>query len=276
MIALAVREALEAESAELSIPRFHDPGAYSDVVARIRSGILTPPIVNQIRFGLDTHGYVVVSTDLADYAPPTPTSLAESYAGPYLGEAVLALVGSVVGELQSLAHQNDGRVFHDIMPVHSFRDQQTSASSEVTLELHTELAFVADPPDYLMLFCVRQDPGREAETHLFDSRAAIDRLTAEEFAALAKHEFHFGLDANITGEVDAGGGPYPIFDAATARLLRYDLDLHRRTGREGDAAFRALTEAFLDARLAIRLRRGQLLLVDNKRMVHSRSRFRAD
>ena len=43
-----------------------------------------------------------------------------------------------------------------------------------------------------------------------------------------------------------------------------------------DEAFDALTQALLAFRIAVRLRPGQSILIDNKRIVHSRSQFRAN
>lgn len=43
-----------------------------------------------------------------------------------------------------------------------------------------------------------------------------------------------------------------------------------------DQAFDALTQALLDLRISVRLRPGQFIVIDNKRIVHSRSKFKAN
>lgn len=276
MIELAVREHFEVRGSSFLIDPISVPSHYEVLMEDIGPHILGPSRTVDIRSQLHRNGYVLVSTDLADFAPPTPTSLSEPYDGPYYGEAMLALIAQVVGKLQYLSHQHDGRVFHDVMPIEAYRDRQTSGSSEVLLEMHTELAFVANPPEYLLLFCVRQDQERLAETHLYDSQFALRTLTPGQYIQLTKHGYRFELDANIAGNVEERVAAAPIFDRATSRLLRYDIDLYRPSGPECDEAFDALTHGFQDMRISMRLRTGQMLLVDNKRMVHSRSRFKAN
>jgi len=275
MIALKVREFFEAHAATFSVDPHSAMGHYENFMAENSPQILDPARIFEIRSELVDKGYVLISTDLPDFAPPTPTSLSDHYDGPYYGEATLALIGQVVGTIQSLAHQNEGRAFHDIMPIRAYRDKQTSGSSDVKLEMHTELAFVDNPPDYLMLFCVRRDQAGEAETHLYDSRFALDLLTPDQYQQLTKARYQFGLDANITGDIEEKEKPFSIFDGQTARLLRYDIDLYKPSGQVFDEVFEALTQALLAVRIAIRLRQGQLVLVDNKRVVHSRSQFKA-
>ncbi|MES5047639.1 TauD/TfdA family dioxygenase [Phyllobacterium sp. 22229] len=275
MIRLQVREFFEAQPADFLVDPHSDTAHYEALMAKNSAQILGPAPIFDIRSELVENGYALISTDLADFAPPTPTSLSAHYEGPYYAEAMLALVGQVVGAVQSLPHQNDGRAFHDIMPIQAFRDKQTSGSSDVTLEMHTELAFVENPPDYLMLFCVRQDQTREAETHLYDSRYALNLLTADQYTRLTTVNYRVGLDANITGDVEDEDKPFAIFDGPTAKLLRYDIDLYQPVGQPFDEAFEALTQALLAMRIAVRLRPGQLIIVDNKRIVHSRSQFKA-
>ena len=276
MIKLQVRELFESRKGSFFVDPGSDPAHYEALMEESGPQILGPGLIFDIRSQINQNGYVLISTDLPDFAPPTPTSLSEHYDGAYYGEAMLALIGQVVGRLQSLSHQHDSRVFHDVMPIQAYKDQQTSGSSDVTLEMHTELAFVDNPPEYLMFFCVRQDQERTAETHLYDSRFALDELTLDQYRRLTKHCYRFGLDANVTGSIKEKKDSVPIFDRATSRLLRYDIDLYRPVSQECDEAFDALTHALLDIRISFRLKPGQLILVDNKRIVHSRSKFKAN
>lgn len=275
MIRLEVSELFEARKGSFVVDPSSDPSHYETLMEEIGPQILGPNVTFDIRSHLQQNGYVLVSTDLPDFAPPTPTSLNEFYDGPYYGEAMLVLIGQVVGKLQSLSHQNNGRVFHDVMPIQSSKNKQTSGSSDVTLEMHTELSFVDNPPEYLMLYCVRQDQERIAETHLYDSRFALDTLTPDQFRLLTKHGYRFRLDDNATGNVKVEEGLVPIFDRVTFRLLRYDIDTCEPVGRKYVEAFDALGQALLDVRISVRLKPGQVILVDNKRIVHSRSRFKA-
>lgn len=276
MIKLQVREFFETRKRSFCVYPGSDPSHYDSLVQDSNPQILGPSVVFDVRSQLHQNGYVLVSTDLSDFAPPTPTSLSERYDGPYYGEAMLALIGQMVGTLQSLSHQHGGRTFHDVMPIQSYKNQQTSGSSDVTLEMHTELSFLDNPPEYLMLFCVRQDQEQIAETHLYDSRFALDTLTLDQYSLLTKHSYRFEADANVTETVKGKEEPVPVFDRATSRLLRYDIDTCEPVGQKHIEAYSALTQALLDMRVSIRLKPGQVILIDNKRIVHSRSKFKAN
>ncbi|GGK32127.1 hypothetical protein GCM10011322_18480 [Salinarimonas ramus] len=161
------------------------------------------------------------------------------------------------------------------MPIASQHDQQSSASSSVTLEMHTELAFVDDPPDYVLLFCVRQDPNAEAETYLFDAFDAFNTIGCEDMIELSKDQFCFGTDINVTENLDTSVIDRSIVDLVAMRLMRYDVDLYKRTGSRADRAFDNLLRALVAVRTSIKLNHGQLIIIDNKRVVHSRSHFNA-
>lgn len=275
MIRLEVRDFFASRGQAFHVDPHVDPSHYQDLMMELASQVLEPGLTLTIKSRLHRDGYVLIGTDLPDFAPATPASLTEHYDGPYYGEAMLALIGQSIGWLQSFAVQHDGRVFHDVMPMKAHSTLQTFGSSRVTLEMHTELAFIDNPPEFLMLYCVRQDSEMSAETHLYDSRHALGTLSRDQFRQLTREGYRFGVDAGATGTVDEIEEPLPIFDRATSRLLRYDIDLCEPLGEEFRNASDALTQALLGMRISIRLRAGQMILIDNQRMVHSRNAFKA-
>lgn len=248
---------------------------YQDLIENADPAPLTPSKISKIKSKLNNDGFVVISTDLADFAPPTPTSLSEHYEGPYYAEAMLALISQTLGSVQILPHQHNGKPFHDIMPMSAFRDEQTSGSSGVMLEMHTELSFVKNPPEYLLLYCIRPDKEGIAETHLYDSLLALTLLSVQHCAKLSAPNFQFIFDANATQDNLDQNPDFPIIDKKTSRLLRFDADTCRPSDQEAKDAFDALKQTLLINRSSIRLSTGELLLIDNKRMVHSRSPFQA-
>lgn len=111
MVQLQIRELFENNNMSFTIAPRSNPTHYQVMMGECSTLLLEPRVVFEIRTQISQNGYALVSTDLPEFAPPTPTSLSEHYVGPYYGEAMLALIGQVIGELQSLSHQNDGRTF---------------------------------------------------------------------------------------------------------------------------------------------------------------------
>jgi alpha-ketoglutarate-dependent taurine dioxygenase len=276
MIHVDLNDRLSELGNAAEVSPIENPSHYEQLAADLLHEILTPAKIVQIVSTLESDGYVIISTDLGDYASPTPVSLTEEYSGPYFGEVVISLVSKVFGTLQSLSHQHNGRPFHDVMPIQAYQQEQTSGSSDVLLEMHTELSFVDVPPEYLMLFCVREDPDRQAETHLFDSRRAISKLDAETYACLSTPNFSFRMDDNATSNEDVSDEPVAIIDGPSIKLLRFDVDTCIPLSSEAERAAKLLENALLSHKVSVRLETGQILVVDNKRIVHSRGAFSAN
>lgn len=236
---------------------------------------LNPNYIYKLRSALNCNGCCVIQTDVQDYAPQTPEHYLELFEGPYYGEIAMAIVCSTLGAIQSISHQNEGRLFHDIYPLKTQEMVQTSGSSRVMLDLHTELAFEDNPPDYLALFCVRPDHDRQAKTLLFDSFAAARDMTLERFRLLCRNEFSFGIDFNISGQTSCSDAKKSIFANTGMWLDRYDIDLFQRGDDTSNDAFDDFTVKLKSHCRSVLLQSGQIILIDNKRLVHSRSPFSA-
>lgn len=275
MITMQILDQFSALGDNANICPIAKPSHYKQLAKDLIFEVFSPATITAMWSAISQDGYVLIATDLGDFAPRTPTSLAETYNGPFYGEIMLSIVGQVVGEIQSLSHQHNGRLFHDVMPIEEKREHQTSGSSDVLLEMHTELAFVDNPPEYLLLFCVRQDQAKIAETHLYDSRDALAAVSDETYQKLASQAYRFRVDDNATGDVQPSKVPVSIIDRYTARLLRFDVDTCLPLDISAKEASAEFEKALLSLKSSVRLAAGQLLLVDNKRMVHARGAFAA-
>lgn len=277
MIELALKSIFRSFESSLYINPHQTPTAYIDFAQVDLADILTPTLVSTLHTQIDVSGYAIISTDLGDSAPATPADYRDDYGGPYYAEAALALIGETLGTLCNYSVQHNGRTFHDIMPMKSHSTKQTFASSAVDLEMHTELAFVENPPDYLMLFCIRSDREGLAETHLYDSRFAYTLIPEEMRKRLREPGYLFAVDEGATVEETStvGTHQHAIFDKKSMELLRYDLDLCRPSKPIYADALSNLNESLLGMKITVRLRPGQLLVLNNRRIVHSRNVFKA-
>ncbi|WP_299928917.1 TauD/TfdA family dioxygenase [uncultured Nocardioides sp.] len=185
----------------------------------------------------------------------------------------------------SYADQRDGRLFHDIYPIEKNALAVSSQSSQVHLGFHTEMFFHPDPPDFLFLHCLRADPAGLAETGV----TAVDDITAlltpSEIDELRRPLFALDL-ANLHGAYLHGGrriteaDPRPVLPilpntttpGADGRF-RFEPGLTTPTTTAAAAAMKAADEAAEKAIVTGKLEARTMLIVDNRRTVHSRSPF---
>lgn len=210
--------------------------------------------------------------------PPTPSDNKQ-----HLGEGtalarVAALVNHANGQ-QMVAYEAEGfgRLFQDMVPNRALAQTQTSLGSGVELELHTEQAFSKIRPDVLTLACLRGDA--DAKTFALSARVLLEHLSDDERALLrlplwitgVDMSFKMGGHAFLEGDVR---GPMPILGGAEDDpLIVFDQDLMSGTTDEAQAAIARVIEVYKQQRATRVLAPGHILLIDNVRAVHGRSRF---
>ena len=106
----------------------------------------------------------------------------------------------------------------NLLPTAADADRQTSTSSAVDLEFHTETAFHRHKPRYLLLLCLKGDP--EARTLLCAISQVVDRLPLGVRQVLREPRFRTGIDESFTGErTDRLGHLVPVL-AGTEDVAR--------------------------------------------------------
>ncbi|RMI43388.1 guanitoxin biosynthesis L-enduracididine beta-hydroxylase GntD [Streptomyces triticirhizae] len=230
------------------------------------------------RARLDDIGHtVVVSGHALDALGPEPTprhwreaDTERSRAYAFLLMLHAALLGDVIG----WATQQDGRLVTDVLPIRGQENSPISSSSHAPLGWHTEDAFSPSRGDHIGLLCLR-NPDRTTTTVSHVVPAALGDAARE---VLAQARFLIEPDPSHSRR---GGTavprPVPVLTGPEdAPQLCVDRDY--TSAVPGDAeAERALAElvAHIDANLyELPLRPGDLCFVDNRTVVHGRSRFR--
>jgi len=206
---------------------------------------------------------------------PTPASLYSSprHAGTRQGELALLGVMGLLGEPFTFASLYGGRIVQDVVPVRGAEDEQTSGGSKAFLEWHVEDAFSPDRCDYLGLLCLR---GEETATTRV---AAAKNLQLEERHRAVLREDRFVIAPDIGHALDDAGPR-----ALTAVLSGPELDpeicydsVYVMPGDERDSEGRAALDcaasAIVRAGADCTLESGDLLIVDNRRVVHARTPF---
>ncbi|HET6705516.1 TauD/TfdA family dioxygenase [Amycolatopsis sp.] len=208
--------------------------------------------------------------------PPSPATTTPATLGPEADAAALMLLAvlSLLGEPFTFASLYEGRLVQHVTPVPGREDAQTSEGSDTVLAWHVEDAFTEDRCDFFGLLCLRGEPG--AATLLAPARA-LD-LPAEVGQVLREPRFV------VEPDVAHGAGPTP--DLPVTAVLsgsREDPEIcfdavYQRPADPADAdaadALKVLVAAIDDAAVAHVLEPGQLLIADNRRVVHGRTTFR--
>ena len=251
--------------------------ALVDLAGASRS--LLPPAVRRalddLRADPGPAGAVLVTGIPTGELPPTPELPTSPTHKDRLSELVLLAVGRALGEPVGYRPEHGGATVQNLLPVRGTEATQTSTSSAVDLEFHTETAFHPHRPHYLLLTCLRSDSA--ASTYLCSVRDVLPHLTARERAVLAEPRFRTRVDESFGGTPATPPTP-PVAvlggDPAAPTLL-FDADLMDGTDPEAHAALHRLAAVAHERRLGVVLQPGDLLVVDNHSCIHGRSSFAA-
>ncbi len=211
------------------------------------------------------------------YYVPTPADASRSpEKRTYVSERCLAMVGSRLGHLVSYLQEKNGDLFQNLAPVRGNETVQVSSSSKVRLQFHRETVFHPYPPDFLLLFCLRPDHDRVAETTYASIARALPLLSEEHQNLLFQPLYRTGIDYSF-GSPQSGKLSDRVLPVLYGRrndpFLNYDEDLMEAATPEATAALNALQEAIAQVYRGVKLDTGDLLCIDNRRTVHGRSSF---
>ncbi len=225
-------------------------------------------------------GYVVFKGLPQDETlPPTPNqsfSIPPAGKDSFVSEFMLTMIGSQLGEPFNYIQEEQGNIFRNIRPTKKNRALQTSDSSDVVLQSHTETAFHIVRPDYLLLYCLRSDRNREAYTLVSSLQKVLALLDKSTIEILKRKEFITGIDVSF------GNPDKSLFNPQVLAVLSgsgddtqiiYDLDLMKGLTEEASEALKQLQQAITSVQEKIFLEPGDLLAFDNTRIIHGRTNY---
>lgn len=193
----------------------------------------------------------------------------------HLGESTIlarcqALFNQYTGNMLSYEAEGKGHLFQDMVPNHALKNTQTSLGSAIELELHTEQAFSPLKPDYLCLGCIRGD--KQAKTYFLHVDAILTNLSTEYQACLKDELWTMGIDLSfiLNGCNANTRGPIAIYNN---NELIFDQDLMNGVSEKADIIKQEIINIYLTHRKHIILEKGDLLFINNRKIVHGRSPF---
>jgi len=203
-------------------------------------------------------------------------------------EFVQILIASLVGQPFSYATLQGGRLFHHLLPIPGHEKEQNGHSSDDELVWHSEDAFTDARCDHLALLGMRNADGVGT---LFAPVTALYGLQPRDIEILSQPRFVVRADnehlknvgvahrTDITSIHDVlgerrtsilSGGPqlpYLVIDKAFMAAQPDDVEAAEAFAHAVQALDAAVREVIINAH--------DLMLIDNRRAVHGRSRFAA-
>ncbi len=213
--------------------------------------------LNAYRGALSVSGYAAIALDFADK-----------------GEVLLKLVNQLsLGAPHS--HDHSGRQVWDVKYDSSI-DQQTGTRSHTLREfpMHTDASFEVPPPQYVALYVVHEDRLGGGITQLLDSKSFWPALSLESKETLSKSFFTITVPAEFRQFAGQETVSVPLLDAFGNFRFRHELLVFEKLSPMQLTAVDELQLLLNNEQwfLSFNLPRQTILLIDNGRMFHARTR----
>ncbi|CAL9583841.1 Enduracididine beta-hydroxylase [Streptomyces sp. enrichment culture] len=190
-----------------------------------------------------------------------------------LGFEMLALaIAMLMGQPMSYATQQGGRLINDIVPLREDSAVSNASSGYLhTFDFHTEDAFMCIPPNFIQLACVRNP----TNTPVTLSGLSPTDLEPDAMAALRSPSYRIGVNPKQSGwGLSLPKDPRPVVEGpATRPRIRYNAANTVAVDEGARGALAALRCALSENSLELPLADGDIAIIDNHRIVHSRSPY---
>lgn len=253
-------------------------------------------VMNEFRLKDDGYGVIVIRGFPVDEAKigPTPARWDERSPSRTLEqEALLALCGTLLGDLVTWASEQDGYIVHNVLPIKEHEDSQLGWGSAMEFILHVEDAFSPYSPDYLGLICMRNPDATgttiSAVADLDLAQLDLDTLFGENFyvrpddahlaTANQQNSYNTSRDeAHSQREEEVKQPPKTaiLFGDRTAPYVCLDppyMDAHGCD--KAQEAMEQFVRAMNVKKKRVCLQPGDMVFIDNYRAVHGREPFKA-
>jgi len=210
-----------------------------------------------------------------------------THKGTFVSEAALLGLSQLLGQPVGFTTEKNGRLVHDVVPVSAGAATQTNQSSHVFLNFHNDIVhdeagrYDVSNPDFLVLNCLRQDPGKEAVTYYADARDITEHLAPEVVTTLRAPLFRLNAPGSYVRDVAHGANvlssPVPVISGPlSSPEIAVSANGVRGLLEEAEQALKELQLACQVVAHQVRLESGTALLINNRKGLHARSHFFAE
>ncbi|MBC8649033.1 iron hydroxylase [Pseudomonas sp. MTM4] len=210
--------------------------------------------------------------------PPTPQSRADVHKPDERSEKLLLQATALLGDPIGYVQESGGCIVNNLFPQPTQSRAASSDSFDTELDLHTENAFHAIQPDYLLLLCLRQDPTAQAITYIASVDRILEHLSYEQQAFFLNEPYNFFSDYGPTEKnqrIDINKHQTVLYGDPDAPFFRFDPQFMVAYSDRAQHSLDALRRIAWDVVEPVRLARSDLLIIDNRRTAHARSPFPA-
>ncbi|MDT9682187.1 TauD/TfdA family dioxygenase [Streptomyces sp. TRM76323] len=280
-----------AETARLE-ELLHDtaklPGPLEQTLQTAAFAALAARLPTRLREGVESfrdtppdHGLLVVRGLPVGDVPATPAVYGSNVLGETHSSSLLvALLAHPLGGLIGYEDEKSGALVHDVYPVPTDAAKPLNSGSTL-FDFHTENVHHPVRPSHLGLLCLRPDHDRRAATMVASVREAEPLLSAADRELLRtdryRSRFPLSFTRGLAEDERPVTDPHPVLTdgPADAPGTRVRFNMHNTFGTDAPAqeALERLNRAMHTVHRAVRADRGDLLLVDNRIVVHGRSDF---
>lgn len=214
-------------------------------------------------------------------------------------EIFMILCSTLLGESIAWSTQQAGYLVHEVAPIREYETEQLGFSSQQNLEWHTEDAFHPYRPDYLGLMCFR-NPTQTPTTYcsvddldlshpmydiLFEPHHTIrpdeshlEKNRADEVAMAIGEEVNTQVDYEDIAKMNTAPDKVAVlFGDRRSPYMRLDpYFMNPAENPQARRAFDALVQQVDNNMKEVVLQPGEMVFLDNYRVVHGRPPFVAN
>lgn len=237
----------------------------------IIDGKLRDLMISYAQQPLSMPAVVVRGLPTDQYLPDTPFYTGDIISKPLLTELVLLSVVNNLGVPIGFKSEYNGAIIHNISPKIESSDTKSSSGAKEPMGMHSDFAFSDNRPEWLILMCLRNNDNIPTRVAIVNE--ICKQLTLEEVEVLKSQKFKiFPPDSSLVVE--------PRIDSILSVvdnnfISRFNKDKCIGTDNISNAVLNKFAAIAEDKGIDILLEPGDVLIFNNKLMLHSRKSFEA-
>jgi len=197
----------------------------------------------------------------------------------FISECCLTGFCQIIGDLYGYRDEKEGELIQNIFPIKGREKSNSGESSNVRFYFHFDNAYFKFRPDYLALYCLRSDHDKIATISVLDVRELVKQFSKKEIEILRKPLFSTPAPDSFREAhgVILWSELRPILDGPiSAPELILKLPEMKINSLDAEHVFLKIKKKILDSEVPscdVKLEVGDLLIINNHRVMHSRSKF---
>lgn len=199
----------------------------------------------------------------------------------YLSEACLLGVAQLLGLVFHYKNETFGEPLQNVSPVKGHETELSSLGSKTEFLFHNDNGYLEHPPHYNIILCLRPDQNHEAATFIAEPYDSYKYLTPEDIRELRKPQFKIRFPMSFRhmhGNKEHWSEARPILsgphNSPDVCLKLGDMMALTPQGEKALESF-SLALKMPSVIKYVYLKPGEMLFIDNRKVVHGRTPFRA-